>query len=269
MTTYKFQGPVRFVGGSSDDEDFKIKIVPKKKIATQVKQEMESKPFYSSNKKKSSSTKISNISETEDSLFEISSPIKKPKMDISHEYDNTENYSTILDNPKLNDSETTQESILAETQKQLVAELKKINDERRKTRDQLLLEYKRLKLDNQHKLSSKRESIEKVAITLEKNIGSLRIQQQTAETELKIAEEKLKSNESFRQMKELSTQIKKYNTEFSQSSETIKSLANILLYNPLTSSDFDLIRSTSTFQGDTGVRIQQLVSSLENCLIYK
>ena len=263
--------PIRFVDNSSDDEIISF-------LSTKKEQNNNSKSsfFYSKNKKENSIKSISKKKkeiDISDSLFEIESPKKidilnKSRISIIDE-DLSTNYSTILEEDHLNDEETTNDSVLMETQKQLVQELKKINDDKKKTRDDLLLELKKLKIENNNKLDSKKEGIDKIAITLEKNIGSLRTQLYNVKKNLEEVENEQKKNENFNKLSKLSEDISILNDNFKSSSDIIKSLSNILSFSPLTESDFILLNKTSNFKGEIGEKIKNLIETTKKILIEK
>ena len=139
----------------------------------------------------------------------------------------------------------------------------------RATRNELVVELRKLRGANKEKITKMRGGVEEYAHHLEKGTGALRVQLNQKVAKLNELKAKQAQDPRFVQVRQKEERIQHTIQSFVDCQESIASLANILQYSPLAESEFDVILNTGSFDSPLGRAVKEFIDAAKSILVQK
>ena len=165
--------------------------------------------------------------------------------------------------------ETTREALNNEGKILVLKEVAEKVGMLRATRNELVVELRKLRGANKEKITKMRGGVEEYAHHLEKGTGALRVQLNQKVAKLNELKAKQAQDPRFVQVRQKEERIQHTIQSFVDCQESIASLANILQYSPLAESEFDVILNTGSFDSPLGRAVKEFIDAAKSILVQK
>lgn len=176
-----------------------------------------------------------------------------------NEIETSLNFSSMTPEKASRIDETTIGSLQFSSQDILLRQLQEKYERQLKKIGMLEQEVKQQKLMQAKKMQKKRKQLDRWIENVQKQNTSLRAECLALEKEANQALEKQKLSPEYRNLEKVKDQIMQIEESFKQSDKTVQLLNGILVYDPLSKRDFEMIFESQDFESELGKKLKLLI----------